>query len=384
MTAPELRVMHVVEAFGGGVFEQICALCNRLPAHGVRTAVAYGRRPETPTEVRDRFTQQVELFPLQWGARRGFRELVKLRELRTAIGTWQPDLVHLHSSFAGLVGSILTPARIPSVYTPHGYSFTMRDRPRLARAGFRVIERSVARRVTAIGAVSAHEADLASEMTSPEDVFVIENGIPELDLPATCAAERGSSRRPSVVAMGRLAPQHQPEQAAAILGAVADIASVRWVGDGAVPSCRAPMDRARIRVTGWLEREDAIDQLRRASIYLHWAAWDGLPLAVLEAMAMDTVVVAADIPAIRGIVPAPQCVRTPQDAISTIRLLIADPARYRQALRAQSEVRARHGAQRMTARWAALYHRLACGEDLICDEVGICAGADTVTPLAVG
>ena len=36
-----------------------------------------------------------------------------------------------------------------------------------------------------------------------------------------------------------------------------------------------------------------------AKVYLHWTAWDGLPLSILEAMANDVVVIASDIPANR-------------------------------------------------------------------------------------
>ena len=49
-------------------------------------------------------------------------------------------------------------ARIPIVYTPHGYSFTMGDQGRLRRLAYRAIERSTARRVSLVGAVSDAEA----------------------------------------------------------------------------------------------------------------------------------------------------------------------------------------------------------------------------------
>ena len=65
-----LRILHVSEAFGGGVFEIVKTLAERLATAGDTVAVAYGRRPETPAEVGDHVDPAVELMPLPWGERR--------------------------------------------------------------------------------------------------------------------------------------------------------------------------------------------------------------------------------------------------------------------------------------------------------------------------
>jgi glycosyltransferase involved in cell wall biosynthesis len=352
-----IRVLHVVEAFGGGVFEQIRHLTARLPSHSVTTGIAYGERPETPAHLEEMISPAVALFPLPWTERTVLSQLRAARALSRLYADWRPDVIHLHSSFAGLLGAITAPRSTPTVYTPHGYSFTMANHGPLIRAVFGSVERFIASRMTAIGAVSRSEADLAIRVAPLTKVFVINNGVPELDdpVPRRTAPCPG---RPSVVAMGRLAPQQRPQETAEILRSVADIADVAWIGDGREPVDREPIERAGVTVTGWLPRDQAVKRLLEADIYVHWAAWDGQPLSVLEAMAMDSVVVCSDIPPLRDIIPDSQRFNTTEETAARIRAILSDKHLYAQCLDSQEAIRSRYSANRMTARWANTYREL--------------------------
>lgn len=52
-----------------------------------------------------------------------------------------------------------------------------------------------------------------------------------------------------------------------------------------------------IQVTGWLPRAQLLTELAGSDVYLHSAAWEGFPLAVLEADALRIATVLRDIPA---------------------------------------------------------------------------------------
>src|SRR5215210_3287545 len=144
-----MRILHVAEAFGGGVFEVVRLLAERSAEQGHPSAIAYGRRGETPQAVRDRVSGPVELHAMPWTSRTAGAQVAAARRLRELVGEWRPDVVHLHSSFAGLIGQLAVPRGIPTVYTPQAYSFTMRTNP-LMKTAYRLAEAFVARRVTVV------------------------------------------------------------------------------------------------------------------------------------------------------------------------------------------------------------------------------------------
>jgi glycosyltransferase involved in cell wall biosynthesis len=332
-------------------------LAGCLAERAQAVAVAYGVRPETPPGVEATLDPRVEVFGLPWTERSPRAQVAAYRALGRLEQAWQPDVVHLHSSFAGAVGALALHARRPTVYSPHGYSFTMAG-SRARRRAFRTVEQGIARRVTTVGAVSRSEAALAAELGTARAVVTVPNGIPELDAPPGVPAGRDGPLR--VMAMGRIMAQRRPEQVARILGAAGEDAEVLWVGGGREGARDAEaLEAAGIPVTGWCDREQALAHLSRATVYVHWTAWDGLPLSVLEAMARDVIVVASDIPANRDIVGPRQVFASVEDAQAFLRRVLAD-AGLRAELVADQRERARaFGAQAMADGWLAVYRSLA-------------------------
>jgi glycosyltransferase involved in cell wall biosynthesis len=352
-----LRILHVVESFGGGVYEVVRVLAGSLAERAQTVGVAYGVRPETPPGVEATLDPRVEVFPLPWTERTLRAQLAARRALGRLERRWQPDVIHLHSSFAGAVGAVAVGSRRPTVYSPHGYSFTMAG-SRARRTAFRTIERGIARRVTTVGAVSHSEAALAAELGTARAIVTVPNGIPELDAPAGAPPDRPAAPL-LVVAMGRVMAQRRPEQAAEILAAARDAAQVLWVGGGRDDEPDAEvLQAAGIPVTGWCGRDEALAHLGRATVYVHWTAWDGLPLSVLEAMARDVIVVASDIAANRDVVGPRQVFATVAGAQAFLRRVLAD-AGLRAELLAEQRERARaFGAEAMADGWLAVYRSL--------------------------
>jgi glycosyltransferase involved in cell wall biosynthesis len=111
-------------------------------------------------------------------------------------------------------------------------------------------------------------------------------------------------------------------------------------------------------VTGWVARQEAQERLRAAAICLHWTAWDGQPLSLLEAMANDVVVVARDIEPTREIVGEHQVCRTEQEAIALMRRILTEPELRQTLIESQRQRRPAYGAQRMADAWQELYRRV--------------------------
>jgi glycosyltransferase involved in cell wall biosynthesis len=273
---------------------------------------------------------------------------------------WGPDVVHLHSSFAGVVGAATIARSWPTAYSPHGYAFAV-PRNRLLEQAVVAAERFVAHRVAVVATVSESEADEARKRVKAARVTVVANGIPELDDGASASNMAAKIRR--VVALGRPVPQRQPVEAAQILAAVAENADVAWIGGGYEDGPGvAALRNAGIPITGWLPRDQALDELDRAMVYLHWTAWDGLPLSILEAMARDVVVVAHDIPSSREVIGPEQVCLSPDDAVSLVKRVL-DDSQFREHLLSEQRRRRRfYGAERMVQNWSTLYATLATRE----------------------
>jgi glycosyltransferase involved in cell wall biosynthesis len=157
-----------------------------------------------------------------------------------------------------------------------------------------------------------------------------------------------------VVGSGRVGPARRPAESARILAAVRDVAEVRWIGD-APGAEAAPLQAAGIPVTGWLGHDEALAELARATVLLHYSAWDGAPLAVLEAIARDVVVVASDIPPNRELLGPDQVCAGEAAAVELIRAVLGDAGLRERLLRAQRERGRARGAGRMVQDCLDLY-----------------------------
>ena len=355
-----MRVLHVAEALGGGILEMVRILAGAHARAGGEVAVAYGVRPETPEDVRAELDPAVEVFPTPWTDRSLRAQAAAARTLRRTVADWRPDVIHLHSAFAGVVGAIALARRAPTVYTPHAASFIQASEPRAKLVGYRALERFVARRVDVVGAISHAEADVMREAVRPRRVEVVENGIPELDAPPPERTEW--PRPPRVIAIGRTVPQRRPAASARILAGLAADAEVEWVGGGGGArgvDGHAALVAAGVPVSGWVTRDEALARLGAATVYLHWTAWDGLPLSILDAMSRDTVVVASDIPPNREVLGESSVCATEEDAIARIHGLVTDRDARAALLADQRGRRGRYSARRMVAGWVELYERLA-------------------------
>jgi len=359
-----VRVLHVAEAFGGGLLQMVVAVAEGSAARGHDALIAYGVRPETPERPRDVVDEAVELRALPWTRRTPGAQVRAARALRELVAEWRPDVIHLHSSFAGAVGAFVCDGSVPTVFSPNAFASAVPEAGPLRRAVYRAAERAICRRVTLVGAVSESEAELARELGAAR-VVRVPNGIPELDpgrlavRPAHAAPATG---RPLIVATGRTVPQRRPESTARILAAARAFADVAWLGGGGGSrgeAGRRALEAAGIPLSGWLPREELLDRLASATAYLHWTAWDGLPLSILEALALDVVVVASDIPPNREILGPSGVRRTEEEAVELLRRVVTDPA-FREELRAeQRERRGEFSAELMVERWHRLYEELA-------------------------
>lgn len=311
-------VLHVSECWGGGVSTAVMAYVQATPryAHWFLTASrpSAGIKPDLANLIRG-------WFDLPRG------HLARISAVGQAYAALKPDVVHAHSSFAGVyVRACLSVPTNRIVYTPHCYAFERADVNNALRRVFRVTEAVLARRTHTIAAVSPREASLAASLRQTQRVVYIPNAVPPCP---TIAAPRTAGGPVNAVAVGRICAQKDPGFLARAADLAVDAISWTWIGGGDDSWLRHDLESAGVHVTGWLPRAEVLRRVQASDVYVHTARWEGAPMSLLEAVAAGLPVVARDIPALRAL-GVPNLVRTPGDLAEAVGDL-ADPARCNEA-----------------------------------------------------
>jgi glycosyltransferase involved in cell wall biosynthesis len=281
-------VLHVVEAYGGGVAAVLNDYVASLP--DVDHVVLAYRRPGS--QIGSDLLGRAELIDMPSG------KLAQMRAVRSAVKRLHPDVIHAHSSYAGGYVRAATGrygARI--VYSPHCYAFQRRDVPGIVRAGYWLMEAALSFRTDGVAAVGEWEQVLAHRLPRPKTVVLVPHHV---QLPADLVNNAEADGGP-VVAVGRIRPQKDPAffasaaRDARLLGGNREW---RWVGGGDEHLERLLRDSG-VTVTGWQPRETVLRELASAHAYVHTAAWEGNPVTVLEAASVGLPIVARDIPPVR-------------------------------------------------------------------------------------
>lgn len=381
-----MRVCHVItRLIIGGAQENTILTCEGLAERGWKVALLAG--PETGPEgslwKRARAgAYKCEEVPTLVRAVRPRTDKQCINELTTAFQNARPDIVHTHSSKAGVVARIAAHrAGVPIiVHTIHGMSFN-RTQPWVTRAAYRALERYCGRRSHAIICVADAMAEQAraARITGDAVVRTIYSGI-ETERFAPSAASRSTARAAWGVSddhvvigtIARLFPNKGYEQLIDAMPAICDAlpdARFVWVGDGAAREAylrRLDIMKLRDRVhLAGLVLPDAVPKLIAGmDILVHLSQWEGLPRAVVQALLMQVPAVTFDNDG------APEVVehgRTGEvvplnniDGVATaVCRLARDPA-YREACgrRGRISVITRFDHRRMVEQIDALYREL--------------------------
>lgn len=274
MRVSAVRVLHVSDAFGGGVVSSLLAMVEATPEVDHHLLAQSRRGDHTGADLDGRFASVATLPP----------DLIRaVTAVRRAARELFPDVVHAHSSVAGAVVRLagLDGPRI--VYSPHCFAFERRDLGRVERLAYTGIERALARRTDLLVAVAPHEMELAAALGHRRIAYTPNR---------TTTAVGGRARfaeLPRVVAVGRVCRQkdwrfflHVKRYAEQQLGLRA---TWTWLGGGD-PAGESRLRAAGVEVTGWMDRGSVLTALTQAQIYLHTAAWEAAPISVLEAAAL--------------------------------------------------------------------------------------------------
>ncbi|ERK32159.1 glycosyltransferase [Clostridium intestinale] len=287
-----MKIMHVVEGFGGGVYSFLEDLCNSLSEYN-EIVLVYSRRDQTPDRFEEDFCKNIKIINLQMQRKINFFDDAKnFFKLLNIIKNEKPDILHLHSSKAGVLGrisgKILGYKNWNMFYNPHGYAFLQENISYLKRTLYSVIERTMFLFGGTTIAVSKGEYLEGKKIT--KNIVRIDNSIDDDEL-KEIVKESKYSNIPVIGTIGRITYQKNPELFNKIAQEFPKLTFI-WIGDGELKS---KLTSKNIYVTGWKKRYEAIKLMNKLDIYLQTSLWEGLPIALLEAMYMGKPAIVNDV-----------------------------------------------------------------------------------------
>lgn len=293
-----MKVVHVVEALAGGVttyFKDLSFFFGDPEKNeNIDTTIIYSanRKEIDPINIAKEFSKGISLIELNMV--REFSPLQDIKsvlKLKKELKKLNPDIIHLHSSKAGVLGRIavfLLLKKVKIFYSPHGYSFLRTDISKTSKNVYWCIEKSFQKifggKTVACGDT---EYEIAKKIGKSS---LVRNGINIEDVNKNCTEHKNNTLTVGIV--GRITYARNPKLFNEIALNQPNINFV-WIGDGEL---KHQITAQNIKITGWfLQRDDALKELDKIDIYIQTSLWEGLPIALLEAMAMKKPVLATNI-----------------------------------------------------------------------------------------
>ena len=345
-----LHVVHVIDSLvSGGAESSLAVMAPELVARGVRLdVIALKQRPGVRPAL------------VAGGA--GVTELdgdrsTWWRSVARIIRAQRPDLVHTTLFEADLAGRIAARlAHTPVVSTLANESYGAEHRKeypgrRVRLVGAQVADIATARLTRRLHAVSNRVADvMASRLRYPRSrIDVIPRGRDEKALGRRSEERRERARLqlgidPSVPLVLAIARQEHAKGLDVLIDTLAPVRhqfpTARYVVAGRAANASDSL-HARLRGTDEASaftflgaRTDVAELLCAADVFVLPSRREGLPGALLEAMALECPAVVSDLPQIREVVDESTALLVPPDAVAAletaIRASLADPAAAQQ------------------------------------------------------
>ncbi|PIE25902.1 MAG: glycosyl transferase [Micrococcales bacterium] len=301
-TTRRLRVLHVCQPTVDGAPNVLLTLAQDQLRRDWQVHVA---GPQSSGYLIER-AAQLGARTHPWEATRSPSPTIRaeLAALRTILRETTPDVVHLHSSKAGLVGRLAVRGSIPTIFQPHAWSYEAVSGP-MRHASIRW-ERLATRWTDLTLCVGRTELETGARhgTLAPRQV-AIPNGV---DTDRHRPRDRAQCRRELSVAaadklvlcVGRLTRQKGQDVLLQAWPAILrEVPHARLVFLGEGP------DRAdllalidTLGIAGSVEFhpvQDPRSWFGAADVIAMPSRWEGMPLVLLEAMASGRCVVAADV-----------------------------------------------------------------------------------------
>ncbi|WP_110656170.1 glycosyltransferase family 4 protein [Salinicola halimionae] len=292
-----MKIMHVCETVTGG----IATYLNNVVGE-------QARRPEVeevsvllPSSQLDEINLgdigglNSKIHLLGFG---GDGRLQRLRHLasrlRGAIGDARPDVVHVHSTFAGFLCRTLPISfhGAKLIYQPHGVAFDPHRISGLKKHGIQWVEKALYQRTDGVVAISEYEQALLAQAGMGDKSLLIKNCVRD-----TREVIGEGRKEDFYLFIGRFDRQKGFDHLYEFWGE--DRPPLKIVGGNVVDAEAGFADRDNMEFLGWLDNATLDGLIARAKALIVPSRWEGFGLVVLEAYRNGTPVICSN----RGALP---------------------------------------------------------------------------------
>lgn len=293
-----MRILHVAQSVSGGIasyMEEIAGHQSRSCGPGsIRFLIPQGSRHHLPSVA----PEQIAEFAPPARTARGLLALG--RAVRRELADFEPDILHLHSTFAGAVArpaALLRGRRPKIVYCPHGWVFGM-ELPSWKRHIYAAVERCLVPLTDSIVNISHADHELARmNGIAPAKMTTIRNGIAVRPAPAFPECPEFARHEINLIFVGR----HDRQKGLDILLGIFARAALPGVhlhvvgapvlsaACGSGPGAELP----NVTFHGWQNRERVSALMSRADALIVPSRWEGFGLVAVEAMRLGKPVIAS-------------------------------------------------------------------------------------------
>jgi glycosyltransferase involved in cell wall biosynthesis len=304
-------IMHIAQA-PGGVERYLCTLLKKMNKKEFENILVLSQ--DYDLGKFEKFSNRIECVKMHREIN-PINEIKAIIQVRRLIKRYNPDIIYMHSSKAGVIGRIANLGiKNVSIYNAHGWAFNMKCNP-IKQNLYALIEKMLAPFCTKIVAISDFEKEsaLKRHICKNEKIQVIFNGI-DFDEYNVKKEESDTDnlsipKNAFVVgSVGRLSRQKAPDifiKAARLIKNEVPNAFFIMVGDGdEQKECENLILKYGLsesfRITGWVE--NPLDYIRKFDVAMLLSRWEGFGLVLPEYMLEEKPIVATRVDAIPNII----------------------------------------------------------------------------------
>ena len=297
-----MKILHIGQMIGGlDIYIRNSIIYNKVDDN--EYVIVCGEEDKHQPVIR-KGTEVWEIPIALYRSLNPFRDLKALIQAVKAIRREKPDVIHCHSAKGGIIGR--TAGWITGVktfYTPHAFSYLCTPSKK-KRWVFLMIEK-LTRFNTYVLACSESEQQMAvSDVGYRQDhALVWHNAVPDASLEVGKPVDVSE---PYACYIGRPCYQKNPLFLLDVIRKVKDKGcNLKFILLGVgyhSPELEAMKAKMKalgleyaIKLEPWINHADCQEFVRKSLFYISTALYEGLPLAVIEAMANGKAVIASDV-----------------------------------------------------------------------------------------